>query len=95
MVVWMVTQRIINRFKEEGATSPATARTLEELRLRGRRILRRMIRQGVLVETHSYQYYLDETQLSRYNRRRAIIMLIVLVAIVSILLLVNYFVKRQ
>ncbi len=63
----------IRRFKKAGATAPASARPLAELRVRNGHIFRGLVRRGVFVEAGDGRYYIDLDQAAEFMalRRRA------------------------
>jgi hypothetical protein len=66
-------RRMVNRLRLAGATSPAQARTLEELGLSDGLILRRLRHRAVIRHAGPDSYYLDEESWNavRRSRRRA------------------------
>ena len=80
-------RRIVERFVTVGASSPATARTIGELRVDPRSLgWRRLLKQAVVRETvdGSGRYYIDRDgwqALQRTRRRAAAILVVVLLAI--------------
>lgn len=64
-------RRVIEAFRQHGATSPENAMTSEELGLPGRFdkfMDRRGGRSGIIVEVSEGRYYLDETKLGQHDR---------------------------
>jgi len=86
VLAWRV-HWIVRRFREAEATAPESARSLEELRIRGGRAVRLLSRRGVLAAVGD-RYYLDEAAYARWNRRRRIALAIALslVALLAIVL---------
>ncbi len=79
MFVIIKQRRHLRSFSEAGATSPAAARSLEELGLRQSPMFRRMVRKGIFVEL-SGKYYMDAAAAAAFRkkqRRNTIIALIV------------------
>ena len=62
--------RIMRRFAEAGATSPATAMTPEEIGCRQGWIFRHMEAKGVFVSVGEGRFYLDELAAESFRRRR-------------------------
>lgn len=63
-------QRMIERLRDSGATSYATAQPLSDSRLIEERRLRRLLAAGAIREAESGEYFLDETALENYSQRR-------------------------
>jgi hypothetical protein len=80
-------RKYISRFSETGTTSPATAKTLEELNLKQRLIFYRLLRRKVIIESSPKRYYLHEENLISYNNTRRMIMLVVILIIATVILL--------
>ena len=81
------TRKIIDRFKNSGSTNPQNAKTLQELNLRSRWIVSRMVRRNLIVETQPGKYYLQENMINEYyqkRRKRVIVVLMILLAFVII-----------
>jgi hypothetical protein len=81
-------RRMVSRFRAAGASSPAQARTLDELGISRGIILRRLRERAVIRDAGGQRYYLDEPSWAavRRSRRRAIhvawvIALIVILAV--------------
>jgi hypothetical protein len=53
-------KKVMRRFRQAGATSPATAQSLPEIGLRRSMIFRRLLARGVVVHAGNDRYYLDE-----------------------------------
>jgi hypothetical protein len=84
-------REVVRRFQEAGATTPATARDLDELHVRRATGLRRLRHRAVIREAGAERFYLDEQvwQALGHMRRRvsiAVLCLIVLliVAVVAV-----------
>ena len=78
---------ITKSFHEAGATSPATAMRLEELRVRGRGLAFRLLsRRGVLVPLPGGQFYLDSAAEERWRRRRRTVLPLVLAFVIVVML---------
>lgn len=86
-------KKLINRFQHSGATSPKTAKTLEELSVKPRRMFRRLLNKGVISHAGAEKYYLNETNLQEYNQYRRIKIIIVF-AILIALFLIGIFVLK-
>jgi hypothetical protein len=56
----------IRKFKKADAASPATARTLDELRIRKTPIFRRLLEKGVFAEAGEDRYYIDLDQAAEF-----------------------------
>ncbi|MCP5119609.1 MAG: hypothetical protein GY953_53095 [bacterium] len=87
-VVAAVQNRYIRAFQDAGATSEATAKSLDELGCRDSLILRRLVSMRVLVEAGGQRYYLNEEALSVFLRRRRALALGVLAILLTIVLVI-------
>lgn len=81
----------IRKFKRAGASSPAAALTLDELRIRNSAIFRRLLAKGVFAEAGNGRYYIDLDQAEEFlalRRRFAFFvgLAVVLVTLVLFLL---------
>jgi len=82
-VIVASTRRIIRAFRRVEATSPGTAKTLEEIGCRRNLSFRKLERRGVLVEVPGGRYYLDEDAAEEFaTYRRTIFLLSLAVALV-------------
>jgi hypothetical protein len=86
-------KKLINRFRNSGATSPKTAKTLEDLNIYPRRMFRRLLNRGVINEAGSGRYYLNEGNLEEYKQVRRIRMIIIF-GILILLFLMGIFVFK-
>jgi len=85
-------KKLINKFIDSGTTTPKTAKTLEYLNLKPRLIFKRLLNRGVIIETGSERYYLNEEHLAEYNKTRRVRMMIfigVLIILIILDLIVN------
>lgn len=74
---------LVDRFRDAGATSPSTARTLGELHVRPGLILSRMSSRGVFVHAGGDRWWLDAAAWNRFRdrqRRRLVLTAILIVA---------------
>ncbi len=63
-------RQFVIRFLEVGATSPATARSLDDLGMRTHWVFRRMARQGVFLQASPDRWYFDPAGWQRFERRQ-------------------------
>lgn len=63
-------KQIIRRFRDAGATSPRTARSLDELGMRSHWIFRHMARKGVFVLIPPNRWYMSLEALAGFERRQ-------------------------
>lgn len=82
-------RQFVRRFRDAGATSPATARSLDDLGMQTHWIFRRMAREGVFRSVHPDRWYLDASAWERFEQRQwqRLVTFIVVSAIAFILLL--------
>jgi len=93
IIVVAVTKRLINRFKDSGATNPHSARSLDELNVRRSLIFRRYVNRGILIEVNG-KYYLDEQRLAEYHAKKRRILIPLVIVLVAILLLLDLLLTR-
>ncbi|MBK9550537.1 MAG: hypothetical protein IPO52_15920 [Gemmatimonadetes bacterium] len=67
-------RQLIAAFRSHGATSPTTARTLEELGLGHGMLVRIQEHRHVLVDAGGGRYYLDEAREAAVSRTRRLIL---------------------
>lgn len=80
-------RKLIATFRHHGATSAATARTLEELGLDRGMLLRIQEHRHVLQDAGGGRYYLDEAREAAVSRtRRLVLGIVMLLAIGAVLL---------
>jgi hypothetical protein len=87
IIVHIKQKRIIRKFRDQCATAPRQAATLEALKIRAGGICRCLIKNKVLVSAGDDKYYLDEEAADRYfsrKRRIAFIMLIVAIIVFAV-----------
>ncbi|MDX2199599.1 MAG: hypothetical protein SF069_11590 [Phycisphaerae bacterium] len=88
-IITLRQKQLIGRFRDAGATSPRTARSLDDLGLSSHRIFRRMARHGVFVAAPPDRWYLDLEALAQYERRQwrwfMIIMVICALTLIALL----------
>lgn len=81
--------RYMRRFEDAEATSPANARTLDELRCRSSFAFRRLLGCGVFVEVSEGRYYIDLARAEAFRARRRIVVLVAIgIAVVTAIVLV-------
>jgi len=94
MVIRRKEINLVEHFRDMSALSPDTAKSLEELRLNVDDFaLQRLHRRAVIREVHHGEYYLDEEvwRAVRGTRRRLSTLMFVLVVLLVLGLIVNYF----
>ncbi len=85
-------KKLIRRFKNAGATSIDTAIDAQDHGIRRSLIFQKLVRDGVLINTNTNQFYLDEsTEIELRKLRVRIILMVISVAclLFIIYLLVN------
>ena len=82
--------RVMGRFHGAGATSPETARKLEEIGQRESLVFKYLCARGVIVQAGGGLYYLDPVGERRFRKRRfrlvATVLGVVLAALATMLL---------
>jgi len=85
-------RRVVEHFREAGATSPATAKLLDDLHERHTLGLRRLRKRAVIREAAPDRFYLDEEvweALARTRRRVSIAVLALIVLLIIAVLAVS------
>lgn len=85
-------KNVVKHFRDSGAISPETAKSLTDLRLdEGDFTLRRLHRRAVIRQVHAGEYYLDEEVWAavKNTRRRIAFVLVTLIIIGLIAFYVN------
>ena len=80
-------KKLINKFIDSGTTTPKKANTLEYLNLKPRLIFKRLLNRGVIIETGSERYYLNEEHLAKYNKIRRVRMMIIIGVLIILIIL--------
>jgi hypothetical protein len=81
-------RKLVRRFREVGATTPASARTLEELHLRRGVGVHRLRNRAVIREAEPDRFYLDEEVWEAIGRTRRQVSIAVLCLIILFLIAV-------
>lgn len=92
-VIAIKIRKIIQAFENAGATGPGSAVSAEKLGISNSLLFQRLVSNKVLVETVEKNYYLNLANLQRYQekrRKRASIMLLVILALVLSGLILSY-----
>ncbi len=78
----------IRKFKKAEATGPASACTLDELRVRNNHVFRGLLRRGVFAEAGEGRYYIDLDQAAEFFAwRRKIAFFVGLAVVIGLLIL--------
>ncbi|HXT16853.1 MAG TPA: hypothetical protein VN706_14535 [Gemmatimonadaceae bacterium] len=87
---------IVYMYLGAGATSPADARAPGDLGVESNRIFRGLVNRAVLRDAGNGRYYLDEASWKALNRgrRRAVLIVVLLAALVTLLVSLNVIAKR-
>ena len=77
--------RCLRRFRANGATAPSAAVALDLLGLRDTRVLRRLVRQGVIEITTGNRFYLVQANAELFleRRRRSALVALAAAAVVA------------
>ena len=92
VVVHMLQKKIIRKFRDQCATDPRQAQTLESLGVRNRKIAKGLIKKKVLVGVGDDRFYLDEDAADLFfkkKRRAAYIGLIIAIIAALIVFLLK------
>lgn len=89
-VIVVVQNKLMRRFRQVGATSPASACAPEDIGCRNSWIFRRLAARRVFVEAKPGRYYIDEMaadEFVRMRRARMLWILAVLLALCALMVL--------
>jgi hypothetical protein len=92
IIVHIIQKRIIRKFRDEGATHPRQAATLETVGVRRTAQIKGLVKKKVLVAVDENRYYLDEDAADQYfqkKKRAALIGIGVSLLVLLIFLLVK------
>jgi hypothetical protein len=92
LIVHIIQKRIVRKFRDEGATHPRQAATLEAVGIRRSSQIKALVKKNVLIAVDENRYYLDEDAADQYfqkKRRAALIGIGISLLIVLIFLLVK------
>ncbi len=81
-------RQLVRRFRELGATAPASARTLDDLHLHQRMAMHRLRNRAVIREAEPERFYLDEEVWEALGRTRRQVSIAVLCLIVLFIIAV-------
>ncbi|MBA3657396.1 MAG: hypothetical protein H0W69_08600 [Gemmatimonadaceae bacterium] len=87
----MKEKRLIQHFRDLGAVSPDSAKSVAELRIDENFIFRRLHRRAVIRQVHEGEYYLDEDvwEAVRKTRHRIAFLIVAMIIIGLIMLYLN------
>jgi uncharacterized membrane protein len=92
LIVHIIQKRIIRKFRDEGATHPRQAATLEAVGVKKSGQIKTLVKKKVLIAADENRYYLDEDAADQYfqkKRRAALIGVGISLLILLIFLLVK------
>ena len=85
-IVFAIQKKIIRKFRDQCATDPRQAMTLESLNIRKRVAVKSLIKKKILVEAPNYRFYLDEEAAEElFKNRRWIFLIVIIFAIIGLL----------
>jgi hypothetical protein len=89
VIIHVLQKKIIRKFRDQCATDPRQAVSLESLRIRKSLAGRRLIQAKVLAEAGEGRYYLDEDAAERFfkKKRRAAVLALIIIAISLIVMM--------
>jgi hypothetical protein len=88
-----IQRRYIRRFKEANAYDLNSAKSLQELGLRERRVFQRLVNRGVFCEAPNLKYYIDINGLELFELRRRRILTAVLFIVIIVIVWGIFFAK--
>ncbi|HTI05958.1 MAG TPA: hypothetical protein VL549_11605 [Gemmatimonadales bacterium] len=88
-------RRVLQAFREVGATAPARAQPVREFDRMAQRQLRHLIANGLVRETNPGLYYLDEVALYAWERRQRRIAAAIGVALIIIAGVMTFVASRS
>ena len=85
-IVSAIQKKIIRKFRDQCATDPRQAMTLESLNIRNRIAVKGLIRKNILIEAPNDRFYLDEEAAEElFKRRRRVFLIAFISAILGLL----------
>lgn len=85
-IVFAIQKKIIRKFRDQCATDPRQAMTLESLNIRNRIAVKGLIRKNILIEAPNDHFYLDEEAAEElFKRRRRVFLIAFISAILGLL----------
>lgn len=85
-IVFAIQKKIIRKFRDQCATDPRQAMTLESLNIRKRVAVKSLIKKKILVEAPDDRFYLDEEAAEElFKNRRWIFLIVIIFAIIGLL----------
>lgn len=81
-------RRLIASFRDVGAMSRTTSRSLSDLGVRDSLLFRRLAGQGVFVNTRGDNWYLDDEMAQRWRRRVRRRMLVIMGVVLVVMVIV-------
>lgn len=93
-IIAALRHRYIRIFREAGATHPGAAIYPADFGVRDSLVFRKLVRQGIFVETGNGRYYLNEEREVAMRGKRLSALLLLLAAII-VILVVQFLMRRQ
>jgi len=82
------TRKLVNKFKNSGATNVTNAKTLKELQINRRFIFNKYLFYEIIVESNK-KYYLNEQNLNNYRAKKRMILIPIVVILILILIFMD------
>ncbi|MCX6564892.1 MAG: hypothetical protein NTW38_00460 [Candidatus Aminicenantes bacterium] len=91
IIIHMIQKKIIRKFRDQCATDPRQATTLESLGVKNRKIAKCLIRKKVLVGVGDDRFYLDEDAAEQFFKKKrraayAVLIIAIIAALIAILI---------
>ena len=70
LIVHIIQKRIVRKFRDEGATHPRQAATMEAVGIRRSSQIKALVKKKVLIAVDENRYYLDEDEADHYFQKK-------------------------
>jgi len=84
VIIHLIEKKIIRKFKDQCATDARQAMTLDSLGVRNRHIVKRLIKNRILVGVSNDRYYLDEEAAECHFKKKRIQILVAFITAIII-----------
>ena len=82
------TRKLVNKFKNSGATNKTNAKTLKELQINRRFIFKKYLFYKIIIESNK-KYYLNEQNLNNYRAKKRMILIPIVVILILIVIFMD------
>lgn len=93
LIIHIIEKKIVNKFRDQCATDPRQAMTLESAGVKNIRTAKRLVKHKILLPAANDRFYLDEEAAERHFRKKRISIIAAMITAVILALLISYFKK--